>query len=140
MGKIIKERSCGIVVFDNDKVLLIKHNKGHISFPKGHVEVGESDEETAYREVLEETGIEAKIISNDRFINTYKPKTGYLKDVILYAGIKVGGNLKPQEEEVSMCDFYDYDIAYNMVTYDVDKKILEETIKIYNEYKKEINK
>ena len=39
-----KEKSCGIIVFDEDRVLLIKHNGGHISFPKGHVEEGDPEE------------------------------------------------------------------------------------------------
>ena len=34
----MQEKSCGVIVFYNDKVLLIKHNLGHIGFPKGHVE------------------------------------------------------------------------------------------------------
>ena len=58
------EVSCGIIVFDGDKVLLIKHNGGHTSFPKGHVEKGENFEVTAIRETEEETGIKATITHN----------------------------------------------------------------------------
>lgn len=130
---MIKEKSCGIIVFDNDKVLLIKHNGGHMSFPKGHVEMGETEKETAYREVMEETGIEAKIISDETYLNTYSPKEGYMKDVFYFVGEKTGGKLNPQLVEVSYCDFVDIEEAYSRLTYDIDKEILA---KAYNEYKR----
>ena len=37
-----KEKSCGCIVMHKDKVLLVKHNKGHWDFPKVHVEEGET--------------------------------------------------------------------------------------------------
>lgn len=130
---MIKEKSCGIIVFDQGKVLLIKHNGGHISFPKGHVEEGETEKETAFREVKEETGIEAKILSDKTFKNTYSPNEGYIKDVFYFIGEKIGGELNPQLEEVSICDFFEIDDALNTLTYSIDKKILKEAIE---EYKK----
>ena len=55
------EKSCGAVIFRKESgwnVLLIRHIKGrHISFPKGHVEFGETESKTAEREVFEETGL-----------------------------------------------------------------------------------
>lgn len=130
---MIKEKSCGIIVFDNNKVLLIKHNGGHISFPKGHVESNETEKETAIREVKEETGIEAEILSDKTFTNTYSPKEGYMKDVYYFIGKKIGGELKPQLEEVSICDFFDIDDALNTLTYEIDKNILKNAIKLYEE-------
>ena len=55
---MIQEKSCGAIVcrrhHGNLEILLIKHiNSGHWSFPKGHVEEGESETETAAREVRE---------------------------------------------------------------------------------------
>ena len=56
-----KEKSCGALVVrrgaESPEILLIKHNGGHWAFPKGHVEAGETEEETALREVQEETGL-----------------------------------------------------------------------------------
>ena len=43
---MIREKSCGTLVFKDDKVLMIRHNVGHWSFPKGHVEKGETDNYT----------------------------------------------------------------------------------------------
>ena len=135
------ELSCGIIVFDKDKVLLVKHKGGHTSFPKGHREKGENLRETAIREVKEETGIDAKIENNVCFINTYDPneriarKNKFLnrdkisKDVILFIGKKTGGELNPQLEEVSLCEFFTKEEALEKLTYDIDKDILE---KAYN--------
>ena len=52
----------GVILFNYEShlplVLLIKHQKGHYwGFPKGHRELGEDLQDTAKRELLEETGI-----------------------------------------------------------------------------------
>jgi len=52
------ETSCGFILLNYDSVLLLQYPQGHWSFPKGHVEVGETDHHiTASRELAEETGI-----------------------------------------------------------------------------------
>ncbi len=130
--EVIIEISCGIIVFDDDnKVLLIKHKGGHTSFPKGHVEKGETLRVTAIRETKEETGIVAEIKGNNCFINTYEPKEGYEKDVLLFIGKKTGGELKPQLEEVSFCDFFTKEEAKEKLTYEIDKEILDKAYELY---------
>ena len=51
------EKTCGAVMYTGDgderRYFLIKNNSGHIGFPKGHIEYGESERETALREVFE---------------------------------------------------------------------------------------
>jgi 8-oxo-dGTP pyrophosphatase MutT (NUDIX family) len=56
--------SCGVIPWrltpgGEREYLLIQHNAGHWSFPKGHPEAGEDDLVAARRELAEETGIEA---------------------------------------------------------------------------------
>ena len=56
------EKSCGAIVARQTdtgrEILLIRHvNGGHWAFPKGHVEENETEEQTALREILEETGL-----------------------------------------------------------------------------------
>jgi len=57
------EKSCGAVVFrleDGKRHYLVLHyEEKHWDFPKGHVEKGESEEQTARREIEEETGLRA---------------------------------------------------------------------------------
>jgi 8-oxo-dGTP pyrophosphatase MutT (NUDIX family) len=59
--KAVREYTAGGVVFrrDGEKVdiLMIQDRMGRWTIPKGHVEVGESLEQTALREVAEETGL-----------------------------------------------------------------------------------
>jgi 8-oxo-dGTP pyrophosphatase MutT (NUDIX family) len=53
-------RKCGIIMYNMDtkKYLLVYGKKSQKwGFPKGHMEKGESEEETARRELFEETGI-----------------------------------------------------------------------------------
>ena len=56
-----KEKSCGAVVYRDENggrlYLLLHYAGGHWDLPKGHVEGGETEEATARREILEETGI-----------------------------------------------------------------------------------
>lgn len=53
--------AAGVVLNDNDEVLLVKtHNSGWV-FPGGQVEVGENIIDGVKREVMEETGVEVKV-------------------------------------------------------------------------------
>ena len=101
-----KEKSCGAVVFrqesDKHKVLLIKHiNGGHWSFPKGHVEKDETEEETATREIFEETGLTVHIDTKFRCVTTYCPKKDVIKDVIYFLALANEEITQAQETEVS---------------------------------------
>lgn len=55
------EKSAGAVIFrkDNGKIyyLVLHYEMGHWGFPKGHIGKGEELEDTARREIREETGI-----------------------------------------------------------------------------------
>ncbi len=59
-GKVRQEAG-GIVLLDG-KVVLHRTKLGNLNFPKGKIEKGESAEQAAAREVLEETGLEAEVV------------------------------------------------------------------------------
>ena len=83
-----KEKSCGAIVYRKQEgviqFLLIHQTLGHWTFPKGHVEDGETEQQTAYREILEETGIEVSFEDGFRVITHIPQKTDTLKDVIFF--------------------------------------------------------
>ena len=55
-------KSCGFIAYKQiegrNYYLIIKSLNGDVGFPKGHMEIGESELETAIRELKEETGID----------------------------------------------------------------------------------
>ena len=128
-----KEKSCGIVVFDGDKVLLVFHNLGHYGIPKGHVEKGEIEEETAIREVKEETNCDAKITKGFREVITYSPKENVMKDVVFFVGEAITTDLKPQEEETSDVFFINQFEALKTITHEEERKVIEKAIKFMEE-------
>ena len=122
------EKSCGAIVVEDGKVLLVKHNAGHWDFPKGHVEEGETEIETAIREVKEETNIDIKIEKENRYISEYSPKENVMKTVIYFLGEKIGGEDKPQIEEVSDVEWIDVNKAVDKITHQRSKKIMKQVI------------
>ena len=70
----IHEKSCGTVVVyqPGSEILLLHYPEGHWDLPKGHIEKGEDDEQTALRELEEETGMK-----NVKVIKDFKESTHY---------------------------------------------------------------
>lgn len=128
-----KEKSCGTICFNNDKVLMVKHNKGHWAFPKGHVEENETEFETAIRETKEETGLEVEIILPERFVITYSPKEDVIKDVVYFIAKPLSKNLKKQDEEIAQVDWVNIDEAVDYITYDDDRNIYKEISGVYKD-------
>ena len=129
------EKSCGALVFrrfhGNTELLLIKHaNGGHWSFPKGHVESGETEEETALREIKEETGIDVIIDPSFREVISYSPKKDTQKDVIYYIARAQNYDYTPQEEEISQIKWVEINRAHTILTYDNDKQLVNKAKQI----------
>ena len=123
------EKSCGAVVFrkyhGNIELLLIKHVVGgHWSFPKGHVEAGETEEQTALREIKEETGIDVDLITTFREVVSYSPKRDTTKDVIYFLGKAKTFQYTPQEEEIAQIKWVEINLAHSFLTYDNDKQLV----------------
>ena len=126
---ITHEKSCGAVVFtfhnEYPMVLVEYMKKGHVSLPKGHVEEGETEEETAAREIKEETNLIAYIDNVFRHEVTYSPKPGVQKTVVFFAAtVDRVGDAKPQPEEVKELKWLGIDYAIKEMTYDTDKEVL----------------
>lgn len=65
------EKACGAVIVYDKHVLLIHQQNGLWGFPKGHTEPKETEEETALREVKEETGLTITINPEQRHQFSY---------------------------------------------------------------------
>ena len=123
------EKSCGAIVYrkfhGNIELLLIKNqNGGHWSFPKGHVEEGETEEQTAIREIMQETGIEVMLDTSFRRVITYAPKKEITKDVIYFLAKAVTYDYTPQEEEIAQIKWVEINHAASILSYDNDRQLV----------------
>lgn len=123
------EKSCGCVVIDDNKVLLIKHNAGHWDLPKGHMEDGETEIETAIREIKEETNIDVEVNENYRYVTEYSPKEDVLKEVVYFIASKKTDKCIPQETEVQIVEWVELNEAIKRITFDNTREILKKAIK-----------
>lgn len=123
------EKSCGAIVYrkhhGNIELLLIKNaNGGHWSFPKGHVEKGETEEQTAVREIMEETGIEVEVDTSFREVITYAPKKDITKDVIYFLAKAITYDYTPQQEEIAKIKWVEINNAHTLLSYDNDRQLV----------------
>ena len=122
--------SCGAVVFYTHRnrflYLIIQNVNGkHWDFAKGTVEGNESEEETALREIKEETEVVPKIVPNFREEITYEYRPGHLKKVIFFIAESQSLETNLQKEELIDAVWLDYKDAREMLTYDNVKGVLD---------------
>ena len=104
-GKVISlfRKSCGVIPYrirENTKEYLVLLQTNQCwSFPKGHMEAGEREEETALRELAEETGLSASLLPDTRTVLEYAIPPMTQKQVVLYLG-QVHGDVTLQQQEV----------------------------------------
>lgn len=129
-GKISIEKSCGAVVYRETDIgvefLAVKSKaNGDWGFPKGHVEEGESEEETAKREVLEETGL--SIILHDNFRTTveYTMPNGIPKEVIYFIGKPLETIVNIQQEEIQEYRWLNYNDMLPLITFENTREVLK---------------
>ena len=123
------EKSCGAIIFNDGKVLVVKQTSGFYGFPKGHVEIGETEKETAIRETKEETGLDIKIISDKRYTQSYIVKENVHKDVVFFIAKLENNNEKRQVEEIAEILWIDINEVENILTYDSLKELWKEAKK-----------
>lgn len=102
---------------------------GNWGFPKGHTEEGESEKDTAFREVKEETGIDMNIIDNFRECIKYVPIASILKTVIFFLGTVTDDTVVADETEIEDFMWCSYEEAMKIITYKLQRDILEKALK-----------
>ena len=123
------ERSCGAVVYRNIggmiRFLLIKNRRSsHWGFPKGHVEQGENDFQTAYREVLEETGIRITIQPDFITKSQYTIQGKVEKNVNIFLAATQDTQTISQKEEIEDYIWLGYEKALGKLRFENDRNIL----------------
>ena len=103
----IFQKSCGVVPFRRvdgkpEVLLLFQRGSGTWSFPKGHMEAGETEERTALRELFEETGFRTQLVPSARVTTEYRISAVARKQVVFFLG-DVHGEPKLQAKEIKSC-------------------------------------
>ena len=121
-----QEKSCGCIILNDKKqVLLVHHNKGHWDFPKGHIEEGETEVETAIREVKEETNIDVEVNEKYKYTVHYSPKENVMKEVVFFLAKNISDEKNAQLEEVDEVKWFKIDDAVAQITYNTSKEVLK---------------
>ncbi|WP_295731290.1 bis(5'-nucleosyl)-tetraphosphatase [uncultured Limosilactobacillus sp.] len=109
-------------------LLLESTNQGNFwGFPKGHVEVNETLEATAHREIKEETSLDLPIDTSFHVYTEYDLPNGNRKQMTLYtAKLAESEPLKLQAEEIKGAGWFNYDEARQRLTYTNLKELLSQ--------------
>lgn len=130
------EKSAGAIVYRTEGskklYLLLHYEEGHWDFPKGHVEKGESEEETIRREVREETGIKDIVFEDFReSIHYFYKREGktIFKEVVFRLASTREKDVKLSFEHVGY-KWLSYEEALSQLTYDNAKELLKKAHKV----------
>src|SRR3989344_4024642 len=126
------EFSSGGVVYKKEKgtvlILIAQHSQHHgWVFPKGLIGdtiKGEKKEQTALREVKEETGIEGRIVAElDPVTYWFIFKKEKIKKTVYYYVMEfVGGNSEQRDKEMENVEWVSLDKVLKRLTYKSDKE------------------
>ena len=130
--------SCGVVPVTRfhgaRHYLLVQHDAGHWSFPKGHPEAGENPLQTARRELAEETGLRGVKLTErpafeERYAFTKRSGRTVDKRVTFYVGDvepAAARRLRLQTEEVADAKWLTAAAARARLTFTAGRGLLDE--------------
>ena len=125
-----REISAGVILFrrtPEQAYLLLHYGSGHWDFPKGHIEPDEAAQETAKRELKEETGI-----ADVRFLDGYRQTLRYffrqqgigIFKVVIYFLAETAQSDVTLSHEHTGFDWLPYDAALARLTFKNSKALL----------------
>ena len=126
------EHSCGAVVYTMRNgvplYVVVQQKAGNYSFPKGHTEEGETEIETARREIFEETGLEPEFIGGFRETEEYEVagSPGTRKTVTYFLAEFEDGQLIPKPVEIRQVRLLPYEEAIRVFDREETRRILTE--------------
>ena len=118
------------IVYDGENFFVVKRNNyNDISLPKWHIDPGETSEQAALREVLEETGLECQIVW-DLWTTEYL-NFEWIVQVQYFAmrvSQKKSDDLFPDVDEVIS---WSPEKIERLLSYSTDKKIFEKWVNFF---------
>lgn len=130
---VVREYSAGGLVFDDHGrvAIIARHSRsGHLEWclPKGHIEKGETPQQTAVREVHEETGILGEVVESIATIDYWFTGTNQRvhKLVHHFALRRVSGELTVEgdpDHEAEDAIWVDFDDLDDVLSYPNERKI-----------------
>ena len=132
------EKSCGAVVYFMEKgepfYLLVKNRSRNIGFPKGHMELGETERQTAEREILEETNVHVKFDESFREFYNYNISFFVKKQAVYFLGKAEDGNIAIPEDILSY-HIASFREAMRLLSFTKERNILKSAhLKIISSY------
>ena len=125
------EVSCGAVVFtraaEGIRYVIIRSLEGFYGFPKGHMEAGETEQETALREIREEVGLEVRLLDGFREVHEYlmPKKPGAMKRVVYFLAEYEDQPIAPQAEELSQASLMTFEEAMAAFQFENLRELLQ---------------
>lgn len=104
--------------------ILVVEIDGHCGFPKGHIELGETEIQAALREIKEETGITANILDGFLVKIEYAMKNGNIKQTTYFCAKYKNQTIKYDEHELLGVILLLFDKALLSLTYQNVKDVL----------------
>ena len=120
--------SAGAIVFRGDTVLMIRVGS-RWSFPKGHLEPGETAKQAAVRETREETGISAELLT-DMPIAVPSARPEDRRRVWFFPARYLEGALRPQLDEISEAIWVKVQDAAEKITFAPDREAFLKACKV----------
>lgn len=121
---------------NRSKILVCQHSQHHgWVFPKGIIgdhTPGEKKEDTAIREVEEETGVKAEILQELEPVTYWYQFEGQkIKKTVYYYLMKsIGGDISTHDNEMEDVEWIEMDEVENRLTYKSDKKVWDQAQKL----------
>ncbi len=126
------EKSCGAVLYcvrDGVRLYyLVRNRGGHVGFPKGHMEAGESEADTARREILEETGRQADLDDRFRCVVSYTLPDGRTKETVFFLARFDDCDPARPLAEISEAWLVNGEETRRRITYDQERAVFDEAV------------
>jgi len=126
------EKSCGAVVFTrvNGEIryVLAQNREGYYGFPKGHMEGGETEKETARHEIREEVGLRPRLIEGFRTCDEHPipSRPGVIKQIVYFLAEYEDQEISYQKEELMSAPLVSFEEAMALFVFESSKRILNE--------------